>query len=184
MPNFPGSNQALPGVYTQDTTLSKGVSVPGGQRLAALMGEGSRVETLVASANGGGQDGLDSTFTTTTGRDGRHFQLSNAPIISNRTTLFKNGVPLTGTEGTNDESSFSSIYDYRVEIADGTIELQVAALVDQGGAYFIASSLNVGDGTISNLTLVDDNAPSESWTVRCTSVRRDGYGNPVDGYGV
>jgi len=182
MPNFPGSDQALPGVYTQPITLSKGVSIPGGQRLAALMGEGSRVETLVASANGGGQDGLNSTFTSTTGRDGRHFQLSNAPIISNRTSLYKNGVELVGTEGTNNGSSFSSEYEYRVEIADGTIELQAAALVDQGGEYYSASALNVGNGTIEDLTLVDVNAPSESWTVRCTSVRRDGYGDPIDGY--
>jgi len=182
MPNFPGSNQALPGVYTQVTTLSKGVSIPGGQRSAVLMGEGSRIETIVASANGGGNDGLDSTFTTTTGQDGRHFQLSNAPIISNRTTLYKNGVTLAGTEGTNNESSFSSAYDYRIDITDGTIELQAAALVDQGGAYYSASALNVGTGEISNLTLVDENAPSETWTVRCTSVRRDGYGDPIDGY--
>ena len=82
MPNFPGSNQALPGVYTQVTTLSKGVSIPGGQRSAVLIGEGSRIETIVASANGGGNDGLDSTFTTTTGQDGRHFQLPpRYPIV-------------------------------------------------------------------------------------------------------
>lgn len=182
MPNFPGSDNALPGVFTQVTTLSRGVSVPGGVRLAALMGEGSRVETLVASANGGGRDGLNSTGTSVNGQDGRHFRLSNAPVISNRTTLYKNGVPLTGLEDDVDDTSFDSRYDYRIDIETGLIELQQAALVDQGGSYYSASNLNVGDGTITNLTLQDENAPTETWTIRCTSVRRDGYGDPIDGY--
>jgi hypothetical protein len=182
MPSFPGSSNALPGVYTQVTTLSRGVSVPGGIRLAALMGEGSRVEVLISSANGNGNDGLNSTGTSTTGRDGRHFRLSNAPVITNRTVLFKNGIPLVGLEDDVDDTTFDSRYDYRIQIDEGMIELQAASLVDQGGSYYSANSLNVGDGTIEDLELLDVNAPTETWTIRCTSVRRDGYGDPIDGY--
>jgi hypothetical protein len=182
MANFPGSQNAIPGVFTQVDTLSRGVSIPNGIRLGALIGEGARIETLISGANGHGNDGVNSTYTSTNGRDGRHFQLSNAPLISNRTTLYKNGIPLVGLEDTIDFSSFDSRYDYRVEIANGHIELQSAALVDQGGSFYTANSINVGDGTISSLELLDVNAPTETWTIRCTSVRRDGYGDPIDGY--
>lgn len=182
-PSFEGSDvSTLPGVYDVVTTLSKGVSVPGGTRIAALMGEGSRVETLVSSAAGSGNDGLDITGTTSNGRVGRYFRTSNAPLITNRTTLFKNGIPLVGTEDDVDATIFSSKFDYRIEIATGLIELQTAALVDLGGSYFSANALNVGSGNLSNITLEDVNAPTETWTVRCTSVRRDGYGDPIDGY--
>lgn len=182
MPSIPGASQPLPGVFTQITTLSSGVSVPSNVRLCALLGEGSRVETLVSSARGGGKDGLNPTYSGTTGQDGRHFQLSFVPIISNRTTLFKNGIPLVGLEEDIDSSAFSSQFDYRIEIDNGEIELQTAALVDQGGSFYIANALNTGTGSISSLTLLDVNAPTENWTIRCTSVIRDGYGEPIDGY--
>ncbi len=182
-PSFEGSDiTTLPGVYNVVTTLSNGVSVPGGTRLAALMGEGSRIETLVSSANGNGADGLDITGTTTNGRVGRYFRTSNAPLITNRTTLYKNGIPLTGTEDDVDTTTFSSIYDYRIDIETGLLELQVASLVDQGGSFYLANALNVGNGTVVGLTLEDVNAPTETWTVRCTSTRKDGYGDPIDGY--
>lgn len=182
MANFPGSNGAIPGVVSEVITNSKGVSVPGGARLAALIGEGLRVERLVSTAVGSGNDGLNSAYTSTSGRDGRHFLLSNVPVISNRTVLYKNGVPLTGVEESIDSNPFSFLYDYRLEISTGKIEMQGAALVDQGGAYYTASALNSGNGTITSLTLEDVNALTETWTVRCVSVRRDGYGNPVDGF--
>lgn len=180
MPNFPGSQAALPGVYARVVTLSRGVSIPGGVRLAALMGEGARLEDLIVGAVGGGNDGLDPTGTTVVGRDGRHFRLQLAPVISNRTTVFKNGVPLTLTEDTSDP--FDPRFEARINIATGLLELQTASLVDQGGSYYSASTANVGDGTISSLTLVDANAPTETWSIRCASVRRDGYGDPIDGY--
>jgi len=182
MPNFPGSSNALPGVYTLVETYSSGLAIPSGVRLAVIMGEGARRETLVASANGGGNDGLNSSYTGTNGADGRHFLLSTAPIVSNRTTLYKNGIPLVGLEGTIDGTAFSTDYDYKISITDGKIELQRAHLVDQGGQDYAAGSLNQGNGTIGTLTLLDVNAPSETWTVRCSSVRRDGYGDPIDGY--
>lgn len=186
MANFPGSTNALPGVVDLVETQSRGTSVPGGTRTAAIIGEGARVERLVAAAIGGGKDGFNPAYTSaTTDTDGRHFKLSQFPIVSNRTTLFKNGIPLTGLESTFTSTSgvFSSLYDYRVDIASGHIELQVASLVDQGGKFYSANALNVGNGTINGLSLLDVNAPTETWTIRCASTRRDGYGNPMDGYG-
>lgn len=182
MPNFPGGAGAAPGVYDEVVTNSTATSVPGGVRTAVILGEGVRVERLVSSAVGSGKDGLDPTYTTTNGSDGRHFLLTFGPVVSNRTTLLKNGIPLVGHEDAITTSSFSPFYDYRIEIETGKIELQSAALVDQGGSFYVANSLNVGTGTINSLSLVDDNAPTETWTVRCASVRRDGYGNPIDGY--
>jgi len=180
--NWPGSTNDVPGVTVLVETLSRGVSVPSGTRLAVLMGEGQRTERIISSAVGGGNDGLNPDYTSTTGSDGRHFKLANAPIISNRSKLFRNGVQLSLLEGVVDGSSFDHRYDALLDIDNGKIELQTAQLVDQGGAYFLASGANVGNGTIKNLTLEDVNAPTETWTIRCTSVRRDGYGNPVDGY--
>lgn len=183
---FPGSDKALPGAYSDVFTQSRGVSVPGGLRLGALIGEGERVERLVSSAIGKGNDGLDSAFTKTGATDGRHFKLSFAPLVSNRLTLFKNGVPLVGSEEDNfpitGAATFNSLYDYRYDIVSGDIELQTAALVDQGGKNYKASTANVGTGVINNLSLLDTNAPTESWVVRCSSVIRDGSGNPIDGY--
>jgi len=185
MANFPGSTNALPGPYIDVETVSRGVSVPGGLRIAAIVGEGERVERLVNSAVGDGNDGLNSTYTSTTGSDGRHFLLTYAPVIANRTVLYKNGIPLVGLEQAGFATaggSFSDRYDYRLDITLGYVELQTAHLVDQGGSYWEASGANVGNGVINGLSLVDLNAPTETWTVRCVSVVRDGYGNPIDGY--
>ena len=181
MATFPGSQNALPGVYTSIETFSSGLSIPVGTRLAVLVGEGARKETLVSSANGDGNDGFDPTYTGPNGSDGRHFLLSHSPIIENRTSLYKNGILLAGTEGVI-TGTFSSNYDYRIDSTTGEIELQTASIVDQGGQYYSASSLNTGNGTIGNLTLVDVNAPSETWSIRVSSIMRDGYGNPIDGY--
>lgn len=184
MANIPGGEGLLPTAVVLVETQSSGVSIPSGQRTAALMGEGLRVEKLVSNANGGGADGLNPSYTSTNGRDGRHFLLNsaNVPIQTNRTVLFKNGVPLVGLESAPSATPFSSFYDYRIDIATGQIELQTAHLVDQGGTFYSALSSNIGNGTIGSLSLLDLNAPSETWTVRCTSVLRDGYGNPIDGY--
>lgn len=182
MPNFPGSTNAIPGVFTDIATLSRGTSVPGGIRIAAIMGEGIRQERLVASAAGGGLDGLDPTYASTTGSDGRHFKTSLFPLQSNRSRLLKNGVALSLLEDTVDSNPFDSRYQARIEIATGKVELQGASLVDLGGSYFLAGTNNTGTGTISGLTLLDANAPAETWTARVSSVRRDGLGNPIDGY--
>ena len=179
MANIPGATNILPGVVTDVVTDSRGLSLGGGLRIAALIGEGSTDETVVSSALGGGLDGLNSSYTSTTGADGRHFQLKNYPLISNRTSLYKNGVKLTGLESTIDSNAFSYKYDYRIDISTGRIELQKAHLVDQGGAYYVALSTNVGLGTVDSLELLDANAPNETWTLRCVSVQRDVNNEPI-----
>lgn len=181
MANIPGATNVIPGVFTDVITQSRGVSIPGGSRIAALIGEGSTDETLIAQANGGGNDGLNPSYTSTTGSDGRHFQTLNFPVISNRTTLFKNGIPLVGLESLIDSNPFSSKYDYRIDISSGKIELQRAHIVDQGGSFYVPLSTNVGDGYLSNLTLVDANAPPENWTIRCVSVQRNVMNQPIAG---
>jgi hypothetical protein len=185
--NIPGATSVVPGVYSETRTLQRGVSVPIGVRLALIMGEGLKEEILVSSANGGGDDGFNSTYTTTSGSDGRHFLLGKgqdvvAPVIVNRSRIFKNGVELNLLEDTIDSNTFDGRFDVRIDPTTGQIELQRASLVDQGGEFYRAAGGNVGSGTISNLTLIDPNAPPETWTIRCSSVRRDGYGNPIDGY--
>lgn len=181
MSNIPGATNVLPGVFTDIITQSRGVSVPGGSRIAAMVGEGSTDETMVIQAVGGGQDGLNPSYTGTTGRDGRHFQLSNADLISNRTTLFKNGIPLVGLEAIIDSNPFSNKYDYRVDIVTGRVELQRAHLLDQGGTFASPLSSNVGVGVINSLTLLDTNSPPEIWTIRCISVQRDISNVPIVG---
>ena len=181
MANIPGATNVLPGVFTDVVTQSRGVSVPGGSRIAAMIGEGSTDETLVSQALGNGSDGLNSTYSSTSGSDGRHFAMSNFPLISNRTTLFKNGVPLVGLESLIDSNAFSNNYDYRIDISTGRIELQRAHLVDQGGDFYIPLSTNTGDGYVSALTLLDANAPPETWTIRCVAVQRNPSNQPVQG---
>lgn len=173
------SVNGLPGVNVDVETLSRGASVPGGVRIAAFIGEGSRSETLVAAANGGGNDGLNPTYTGVSGADGRHFALSLFPIISNRTQLFRNGIPLVGLEATIDSNSFNFAYDYRVDIATGHIELQKAHLVDQGGTFYTTPATNVGVGQLNGLELQDVNAPSETWSIKCISVQRSTLNAPI-----
>jgi hypothetical protein len=182
MANLPAGASTLPGVTTDVITQTSGVSVPGGTRLALLVGTGARTEVIVASAVGSGNDGLNSTYTSVTGRDGRHFTLKNAPIVANRTQLFKNGVPLTGIEEVPDSDPFDNRYDYRVDISTGQIELQTAYLIDQGGTLYGVGATNVGLGNLDGYSgpdLEDLNAPTETWTLKCVSVQRSTLGAPV-----
>lgn len=185
--NFPGAGNAVPGSYVDVQTLITGVAVPAGTRLALIMGEGAREEVLIASAAGGGLDGFNPDFSGANAPDGRHFLLGRgeeavAPVVINRTSLEKNGIPLTILEQPINNMPFDNRFDARVDPQTGQIELQGASLVDQGGDFWRAAAANVGNGVINNLSLIDQNAPSETWTIRCSSVRRDGYGNPIDGY--
>ena len=179
MVNIPGAQGVNPGVFSDVVTQSSGVAVPGGSRIAAVIGEGSTDETLVSQAIGSGADGLNPSYSSTSGSDGRHFRLSLFPIIATRTTLFKNGVPLVGLESLIDSNPFSSKYDYRIDISTGKIELQRAHFIDQGGDFYLPLTTNVGDGYISNLTLKDVNAPPETWTIRCVGVQRNSMNAPI-----
>lgn len=183
MVSIPGVPYANPNVFSEGEVISTGLSIPSNNRVLCVVGEGARREVIVNFAAGNGADGWNSTYTSTnSGTDGRHFLLNHYPIISNRMKLYKNGVLLTGLEEVIDSSPFSALYDYRVNTNLGQIELQSAHLVDQGGEYYVPYGANVGDGYISSLTLTDANAPTETWTIRCGSVRRDILGNPIDGY--
>lgn len=185
MPNIPGIlGYIQPQVVSRVRTLSKAVSIPGGLRIMAVVGEGLKEEVIIDSARGDGTDGFNPDFVTASDGYGRFFTLGSAPVVENRTQLTLNGSQLRVLEGTIDGTSFSSYYDAKVDPATGEIELQGASFVDLGGAYYAAGTSNVGDGYLSTPTLVDTNAPSETWTIRCSSVLRDGGGAPIRGQAV
>ena len=182
MANIPGiAGYIQPGVFSRVRTIRRAISIPGGLRILAIIGLGQAEETVVLSAEGGGADGFNPDFAASTAPDGRHFVLSKTALIPKRTSLLKDGIPLTGIEETIDTDPFDARYDYRMEPTTGRIELQRAHLVSQGGLYAPASTANVGDGTVTTTELIDVNAPAETWTIRATSVIRDAYGDPVPG---
>jgi hypothetical protein len=176
IPGLIGYNQ--PDVFSRVRTLRRAVSIPGGLRILSIIGEGQREEVIVDSAKGDGTDGWNPTFTGVSDGYGRFFKTAVYPLVPNRTTLYLNGARLLLLEDTIDLAGFPSEYDARIDPETGKIELQSASLVDQGGAYYKAGSANTGDGYLSGITLLDKNAPSETWTIRCTSVLRDSYGAP------
>ncbi len=190
MANIPGiSGYIQPGAFSRDRVITRGVSIPGGVRVVAVMGEGLREETVVASALGGGADGNAACSPTGTG-DGRFFSLANAPVVSGRTELRLNGTLLFGFEGEIDGAGFDSKFDFRLDPATGCVELQGASIGDQAGKGWSASSTNVGNGvviedancgSINTLSVLDSSAPAERWTVRCVGVVRDSNGDPIPG---
>ena len=183
MSNIPGATNALPGPYTDVITQSSGVAIPGGSRVVAMIGQGSTNEIIVSQALGTGQDGLNPTYTSNSGSDGRHFALANFPLIANRTTVFKNGVPLVLLElgPITSTTTFSNSYDGQLDPTTGHLLLQAAHLKDQGGTFYVPLTTNVGLGSINSLSLVDVNAPPEVWTIRCVGVQRDSMNNPIGG---
>jgi hypothetical protein len=180
MPNVPGiSGYIQPQTISRFQTLSRAVSIPGGLRILSIIGEGLREEILVDSAAGDGTDGFNPSFTAQSDGYGRFFRTANYPLVENRTELYLNQAQLRLLEGTVDGSTFSSYYDARIDPNTGKIELQGASFVDQGGEYYSTGASNTGDGYLSSPTLIDTNAPTETWTIRCTSVLRDSYGAPI-----
>jgi hypothetical protein len=183
MANIPGATNALPGVFTDVITQSSGVAIPGGSRVTAMIGQGTTQQTIISQAIGGGVDGLDPTFTTSTGADGRHFIINNAPLIQNRTTVFKNGVPLVLLElgPITPTTTFSFSYDAQLDPATGDLLLQAAHIENQGGAFYVPLNTNVGLGSINSLQLLDADAPPETWTIRCVGVQRNAMNQPIGG---
>lgn len=184
--DIPDSNgQVLPGVFTDVETLSNGSSIPGGVRIAAIIGQGAASTTIVANAVGSGKDGLNPTFTSITGADGRHFLLANSPFVVHQTKLYKNGIPLVGVENSPLASDTVFLqqtqFNYQFDPTLGQIELQGAYIQSQGGSNFVAGSANVGVGTINALKLIDDNAPAETWTIKCVGVQRTALNQPIAG---
>ncbi len=184
--NIPGAESSAPAVISTVETIQRGVAVPSGSRIAVIIGEGVRSETVISNANGGGTDGIGADGTVTGVPNGRVFLLGSgavvAPLITNRTKVYRTGQLLNLVEEAVDGSAFSALYDARVDIDTGILELQGSSLVDQGGNYYRSGSNNVGNGTVASLVLSDADAPAETWTIRCTSTRKDGYGDPIDGY--
>lgn len=182
MANIPGlAGYSQIGVFSRVRTFRRGISIPGGLRILAIIGLGEREETVVLSADGSGTDGVNPDFSGSSAPDGRHFELAKTSLVPKRTSVYLNGIPLTGFEDTIDTDPFDNRYDYRLEPSTGRLELQRASLVDQGGMYAPPSTSNVGDGSMSTIELIDANAPTETWTFRATSVIRDAYGDPVPG---
>ena len=181
LPDLPGVSQTLlPGAYSTVQTLSRGASVPGGIRVASFIGQGQVNQVVVSSALGGGQDGLNPTYSSTNGADGRHFLLTGTDLVTNRTQVFHNGVLLNGIEGfITTTTTFPNQYDYQVDITTGHLLLQAAYLQDLGGSFWEPASTNVGIGVINGLTLLDQDAPSETWTIKCISVQRNNSNQPI-----
>jgi hypothetical protein len=189
MANIPGINGfTQPGTFARDAVVSRAVSIPGGLRLACIMGEGLSSKVLVDSAAGGGQDGSSSCSPTGSG-DGRYFSIGSYPLVSGRTQVLLNGSSMFGLESEISESSFDGRYDFRLDPNTGCLELQGASIGDQDGKNYSASSNNVGNGVIADgecgdfklISVIDPNAPQERWTARCISVIRDSSGSPVPG---
>lgn len=189
MANIPGvSGYIQPGVFARDRVVSRGVSIPGGLRIATIMGFGSSEITLVSSAKGEGQDGVLSPNGAAV--NGRFFLIPSAPLQEGRTRVFLNGSELLGLEGTFTSSDeIPSGYDFKLDPSTGYLGLQSASIKDQDGKGYSAASTNIGTGvieegavgTLNELEVLDENAPNERWTMRCISVQKDSTGAPIKG---
>lgn len=189
-PVIPGVNKPVqPRVFTRVKTRERVNAVSGGARIVCIIGEGETEETLIESAIGSGQDGWNSDYSGTNLPDGRHFRISKLSLIPNRTRILKNGLPLRVLEAQIDRKAFDTRYDVRVDPDTGRVETQRARLEDQGTdalgntIYYASNTSNVGTGTpiISVESLVDADAPEETWTARVVTVIKDGSGNPISG---
>ncbi len=187
--SVPGvTKRTQPRVFVRTKTLSRSVAGNAGPRLLCIVGEGEAEETIVQSAQGGGDDGVNSDFSGSNSPDGRHFELLKTDLVQNRVKLYKNGSLLRILEQDIDTEPFDARYDARVEVSTGRIQLQQAYLVNQGfsGAtaqYWASPTTNVGNGqpNLESTSLVNTAAPAETWTLRCISVIRDGSGDIIPG---
>jgi len=50
-----------------------------------------------------------------------------------------------------------------------------------GGNLYLPETGNIGQGTLNNLTLVNPNALTEDWSIKCIFVKRDLSNNPIAG---
>lgn len=183
--NIPGvPRRVQPGTYVRTRTLNRGAAGPAGQRVLCIIGEGQREEVVVASAEGGGADGVNADFSGSNNPTGRHFTVSQIGLVRGRTQVFKNGAPLNVLEEDIDTDPFDSRYDVRVERATGRLELQQSYLVSVGsGQYWSSPTTNSGNGNpvLTSASLIDTSAPAETWTARVVSVVKDGYGDIISG---
>jgi hypothetical protein len=187
--NIAGINRRVqPNVFTRVRTRQRVNAASGGTRVACIIGEGETEETLIISALGGGEDGVNADFSGSDDPDGRHFQFSAANLVSGRVSVLKNGLPLSVLEDSISVDPFDARYGCRVDITNGRLELQPSHLVDFGGSgstsqYYKAGVNNWGNGivNITTASLLDLSAPSEVWTARVVSVVKDGDGETIPG---
>lgn len=188
--NIKGINRRIqPSVVVRQQTLQRASAANGGARILCIIGEGETEELLVSSARGGGVDGVNADYSGSNLPDGRHFKIAAIDLVKNRTQILKNGSPLTVLETTIDNKVFDARYDARVDPLTGRIELQRSHLVSVGGTsttavrYYTTGSANVGTGNpvLTSASLVNANAPAETWTARVVGVVKDGYGATITG---
>ena len=185
MPNIPGlTGYNQPDVFSRVRTMRRAVSIPGGLRVLSIVGEGEREEVIIDSAKGGGQDGFNPDFSSPSDGYGRFFRTAVYPLVENRTTLHLNGGSLRLLEDTIDLAGFPSEYDARIDPETGKIELQGAALVDQGGQFYRAGTGNTGDGyraasRCSTTTPRPRPGPSAARASSGTAMARRAGGRPV-----
>jgi hypothetical protein len=56
-----------------------------------------------------------------------------------------------------------------------------AELVNLGDGYYLPSSSNIGTGTINDLTLTNNSAPTETVTIKCVSAQRNNLNQIIPG---
>lgn len=79
-----------PGSYSITSIQSGPTSLPGSPSVIAILGRGRREEALVTRAVGGGADGAPEGFNPANDPDGRHFILSNFPVVPGSLEVFLN----------------------------------------------------------------------------------------------
>jgi len=66
-------------------------------------------------------------------------------------------------------------------VASNTVPPNNAYIIDQNGSTFSALNTNVGNGTLTNVSLVNTNTYAATWKVQCIGFMQDVYGNTVPG---
>jgi hypothetical protein len=100
------------------------------------------------------------------------------PLVSSE-TFPSSGIVLAGVELisyiANDQATNQLI------LAGGTLPTNARLYQYPDDGYYQASSNNVGSGIITNLEVINSNAPAENWTIKCIAVQRDTSNNPIAG---
>jgi hypothetical protein len=64
-------------------------------------------------------------------------------------------------------------------LSGGTPPVGPRFVIQPGGNTYLPNPGNIGTGTLNNLSIVNSNALSENWTIKCIFVQPDGYGHPI-----
>ena len=52
-------------------------------------------------------------------------------------------------------------------------------IVQSNGKIYLPSASNVGQGSLTSMSIVGNKVNNETWNVRCVAVQRDSFGNPI-----